>query len=199
MQSFQEKTGVISVEEQTKAVIESIANLKAQIAAKEVEIKVMETYTEPKNPDLQKAHDALNGMKEQLQAFEIKGGDNVDLLVPTKKMPEVGADYARKLREVKYQESLFELISQQYEIASVDEARDAIIIQVLDKALQPAMRARPKRTQMVIMATFAGFFLAIFSAFLIEYVKKVSSDEGNKKMIELIKTHSFFTGKIKNN
>jgi tyrosine-protein kinase Etk/Wzc len=138
-------------------------------------------------------------MKEQLQTFKAKNGDNADPLMPTQKMPEVGTDYSRKLREVKYQETLFQLISQQYEISSVDEARDAMIIQVIDKALPPDMRARPKRTLMVAMATFAGFFLAIFSAFLIEFIGKISGDEKNRKMIDLIKTYSFFRGKIKNN
>jgi tyrosine-protein kinase Etk/Wzc len=198
MKGLMEKTGAISVDEQAKTVIESIADLRAQIAAKEVEIKVMRTYTEPKNPDLQKAQAALEGMKEQLQVFETKTGKTPDPLLSTGRMPQISTDYARNLREVKYNETLFDLISGQYEIARVDEARDTTIIQVLDKALPPAKKAKPKRTLMVEIAMFIGFFLAVCVAFFMEYAEKASSEAENRKMINLIKTYSFFsTGRKK--
>jgi tyrosine-protein kinase Etk/Wzc len=192
MQGLQEKTGAISMEEQAKAVIESIAGLRAQIAAKEVELKVMKTYTEPRNPDLQKSEETLRGMKEELQKLETKSGENADPLAPTGRLPGIGADYTRKLRELKYQETLFELIANQYEISRVDEAKDAIIIQVLDKAVPPDTRAKPKRTSMVAAATFSGFFIAILAAFLMEFVENASGDKKNRKMIELIRKYSFF-------
>jgi tyrosine-protein kinase Etk/Wzc len=198
MKGLQEKTGAVSINEQAKAVIESIADLRAQIAAKEVEISVMKTYVESKNSDLRKVQAALKGMKEQLQILEAKNGENPDSLVPTGKMPQVGADYTRKLREVKYNETLFDLLAGQYEIARVDEAKNAIIIQVLDKASPPTKKIKPKRTLMVVIASFAGFFLAIFAAFFMEYVEKISYDTENRKMIELLKTYSILRIKNKN-
>ena len=66
MQEFQEETGMLKVEEQATAVIESIVNLRAQIAAKEVELKVMKTYTTANNPDLQKVEETLKGLKIEL-------------------------------------------------------------------------------------------------------------------------------------
>jgi tyrosine-protein kinase Etk/Wzc len=192
LKGLQEKTGALDISEQAKAIIESIAALRAQIAAKEVEFKVMKTYTEPKNPDLQKAQDALTGMKGELQKLEAKSEENPDPLVSAGRIPQVGTEYVRKLRELKYQETLFELIAKQYEIARVDEARDATIIQVLDKAEPPEMRIKPRKKNMVAVAMFTGFFLSIFSAFFMEYVAKISGDTENKKMIELIRTHAFF-------
>lgn len=195
MQGFQEDTGAVKVDEQAAALIESIANLRAQIAAKEVEIKVMKTYAEPRNPDLQKAEETLNGLKEQLQKLEANSGDDPDILMPAGSMPEIGVDYTRKLRELKYQESLYELMAKQYEIASVEEARDATIIQVLDRAVAPEIRSKPRRKTMVVLATFIGFFFAIFVAFFMEYVENVSHDEENKETVELIKKYSFFRKK----
>jgi tyrosine-protein kinase Etk/Wzc len=192
MQRFQEKSGAISINDQAKAIIESITEVRAQIAAREVEIKVMKTYTEPRNPDLQKSEEALQGMKEELQKLETKSGEAPDPLVPTGKIPEIGADYTRNLRELKYQETLFELLANQYEIARVDEAKDATIIQVLDKAVPSDTRVKPKRKSMVSAATFSGFFIAILTAFLMEFVENASGDEKNRKMIELIRKHSFF-------
>jgi uncharacterized protein involved in exopolysaccharide biosynthesis len=167
------------------------ADLRAQISSKEVEIKVMKSYAEPKNPDLQKTEEALKGMKEQLQKLEAKSGESPETIVPAGSIPEIGTDYIRKLRELKYQESLYELMMKQYEIARVDEARDATIIQVLDRAVPPERKAKPKRTIMVAFVTFVGLFFAILIAFFIEYMEYVSRDEKNSKIVAQIKKYSF--------
>jgi len=190
MQSFQEKTGAISIEDQATSVIESIAGLRAQIAAEEVALKVMKTYMKPRNPDFQKAVEKLGGMKEQLHKLEAKRASTSDPLVPTGNMPRVGTGYIRKLREVKYNETLFEIMAKQYEIARVDESRNAVVIQVLDKALPPDKKAKPKRALMVAVATFVGFFISIFVAFLMEYVKRASDAPENKETIEMIRKYA---------
>jgi len=187
LKKFQEKTGAIQVEEQAKAVIEGIATLRAQIAAKEVEIKVMKTYSTPYNPDLQRAEEALRAMKAELQKLEAKEGKNPDPLMPTGRMPEVGMEYLRKLRELKFNETLYELLLKGYETARLDEARDAVVIQVVDKAIPPDKRAKPKRTLMVFVATFTGFFLSIFIAFFIEYKERASQDPEQKERIDAIR------------
>jgi len=187
LKKFQEKTGAIQVEEQAKAVIEGIATLRAQIAAKEVEIKVMKTYSTPYNPDLQRAEEALRAMKAELQKLEAKEGKNPDPLMPTGRMPEVGMEYLRKLRELKFNETLYELLLKGYETARLDEARDAVVIQVVDKAIPPDKRAKPKRTLMVFVATFTGFFLSIFIALFIEYKERASQDPEQKERIEAIR------------
>jgi tyrosine-protein kinase Etk/Wzc len=187
LKKFQEKTGAIKVEEQAKAVIEGIATLRAQIAAKEVEIKVMKTYSTPYNPDLQRAEEALRAMKAELQKLEAKEGKTPDPLMPTGRMPEVGMEYLRKLRELKFNETLYELLLKGYETARLDEARDAVVIQVVDKPIPPDKRAKPKRTLMVLVATFTGFFLSIFIAFFIEYKEKASQDPEQKERIEAIR------------
>jgi len=197
MRGFQERTGAIKIDEQTKAVIEGIAQLRAQIAAKEVELKVMRTYATPYNPDLQKREEELRGLKAELRKLEAKGsGFNPDPLMPTGKIPAVGTEYIRKLREFKYQEALYEILLKQYEAARLDEARDAPIIQVIDKAVPPEKRAKPKRTLMVIVATFTGFFLSIFIAFFMEYRERAVQDPEQKERIETLRKYLNF--RIKN-
>jgi uncharacterized protein involved in exopolysaccharide biosynthesis len=192
MQGFQEKTGALQVDAQTKAVIEGIAMLRAQIAAKEVQLKVMRTYSTAQNPDFQRAEDELNGLKAELGKLEAKGGSGHDPLIPTGRMPEVGTEYARRLRDLKFYEDLYELLTKQYEAAKLDEAKDAAVIQVIDKAIPPEKRAKPKRTLMVLIATFAGFFLSIFIAFFAEYKEKASKDPENKERFETLKRYAAF-------
>jgi tyrosine-protein kinase Etk/Wzc len=192
MKGFQEKTGAIQIDEQAKAVIDAIAQLRAQIAEKEVELKVMRTYATSANPDLQMTEEALAGMKQQLQRMERGGEKNPDPLVPTGRMPAVGTDYLRKLREVKYYETLFALMAKQYEIAKVDEARNATVIQVLDRAVPPEKKARPKRALMAVVATFTGFFFAVFAAFFAEFVERSGSDAGNREKLDAIRRNAKF-------
>jgi uncharacterized protein involved in exopolysaccharide biosynthesis len=189
MKGFQEKTGVLQVEEQAKAVIEGIAAFRGQIAAKEVELRVMRTYSTPNNPDLQMAEAALKGMKSELGKLESRAGTGHDPLMPTGRMPEVGLEYMRKLRDLKFNETLFEIMTKQYELAKLDEAKEATLIQIVDRAVPPDKRVRPKRTLMVLIAAFMGFFLSVFVAFFLEYKEKAAGDPETRERFETLKKY----------
>jgi uncharacterized protein involved in exopolysaccharide biosynthesis len=190
MQGFQEKTGALQVDAQTKAIIEGIAMLRAQIAAKEVQLKVMKTYATAQNPDFQRAEDELNGLKAELGKLEAKGGSGHDPLIPTGSMPEVGTEYARKLRDLKFYEDLYELLTKQFEAAKLDEANEAAVIQIIDKAVPPEKKAKPKRALMVLIATFTGLFLSIFIAFFAEYKERASKEPNKKERFEALKGYA---------
>ena len=192
MQGFQEKTGALQVDEQTKAVIEGIAMLRAQIAAKEVQLRVMRTYATAQNPDLQRAEDELKGLKAELGKLEATGGSGHDPLIPTGRMPEIGTEYVRKLRDLKFYEDLYELLTKQYEAAKLDEARYAAVIQVIDKAIPPEKIAKPKKLLIILIATFTGFFLSLFVAFFAEYKEKALEEPENKKRFETLKKYAIF-------
>jgi tyrosine-protein kinase Etk/Wzc len=168
MEGFQEKTGALKIDDQAKAVIQGIGTLRAQIAAREVQYKVAQTFATPQNPDLQRIEEELRGLKAELNKLEQKGGNNPDPLMPTGRMPSVGMEYLRKLRDVKYNETLFELLAKQYEMAKLDEARDAPVIQIIDNAVQPEKKVKPKRALIVILSTILGFLASIFYILYVE-------------------------------
>lgn len=192
LQSFQEKTGAVKMDEQAAAIIEFISKLKALIVAKQVELDVIKTYTTSRNSDRQKVEEELKGLKGELKKLEGKSGNNPDSLIPTGKIPEIGVEYIRKLREVKYNQTLFELMVKQYEIANMDEARKSTGIQVIDKALPPDKPVKSKRTLMVAGAAFIGFLLGSLLAFFREYVERISDDPKNKETMEELRKYSFF-------
>jgi tyrosine-protein kinase Etk/Wzc len=169
----QEKTGVLQIDAQGKAMIEAVGAIRAQIAAKEVEMGALRTFATEQNPDYLRAQQELIGLRAQLGKYE-KGGES-DLL-PTGKLPEAGLENIRKLRDVKYYETLYELLARQYEMSRVDEARDASIIQVLDKAVPPDRKSKPKRALIVILSAVAIGFLAILIAFVRESMGKAKQD-----------------------
>ena len=87
-----------------------------------------------------------------------------------------GVSNIRLLREVKYNEVMFELLAKQYEMARVDEAKEAPLVQVLDRATPPERKSGPKRAQIVVVATLGGFFAAVVAAFGLNALQTARQD-----------------------
>jgi uncharacterized protein involved in exopolysaccharide biosynthesis len=90
-------------------------------------------------------------------------------MVPLANVPRAGLEYLRALREMKYHDMLFEVLSKQYEAAKIDEAKEAPVIQVVDPAIPPDRKSGPPRALITILTTvlsaIAGAVLVLaFSA-----------------------------------
>lgn len=165
---FQQRTGMIQVDAQARAIIEGIARLRAGIAMKEVEAKVLRSYATAENPDLQRVEEEIRALRVELEKVETSKGKGSDPLMASGRVPEMGMEYLRRLRQLKYNETLFELLSKQYELAKLDEARDAGTIQVIDRAIPPERKSRPQVAVIVSVATVAAFFLSVFFILLVD-------------------------------
>lgn len=166
LKKTEETTGLIQLDSQARALIETAAALRAQITAKEVQIQAMQTYATGENAQLVEAQQELDGLRAQLTKL---GGDesNPNAFFPSKgKVPEVGLEYMRKLRDVKYYETIFQIMARELEIAKVDEAREGSFVQVVDPAIVPDYKSSPKRALIVLVATFAGFFIGLLAALI---------------------------------
>lgn len=154
MRNTEQATGVLQIDSQARALIESAASLRAQIAAKQVQIQAMHSFAADENPEIQVARQQLIGLQEQLSALLGPGreGDQ-DLLIAKGKVPEAGMIYIRKLRDVKYYETIYESIAKQFELAKLDEARQGALVQVVDPATPPDRKSSPHRT-ITVLAVF---------------------------------------------
>lgn len=188
VKAFQEKTGAVHVEEQLKAVIKNSAQLRAEIAAKEVEIRVVKTYSKPIDPDLQKAETVLSGLKAELSKLESKNGTGNSYMMPTGRMPAIGTDYTRKLRDLKFNEALYNLLFKQYEAAKLDEARDASVIQVIDRAVPPDKKIKPKIFNMTVISAILSFISSLIITFFLEQREKIISNPENSERIGKLKS-----------
>jgi len=167
MRTTQEKTGLIQPEAQVQAIIENASRLKGTIAAKEVELSAMRTFATGQNPEILRTQEELRGLKAQLAKLEeSRPANDRNFLVPTHKLPEVGIEYVRRMRDVKYYETMFEMLSKQFELAKIDEAKNASLIQVLDKAIPAEQKYKPKRSVIVLIAVVIGLVLGILFAFV---------------------------------
>lgn len=165
----QQNTGIIQPEGQLRMLISTVAEMKGKIAAKEVQLNSMRTFASAQNPDFQRAQEELHSLQMQLAKMENSGGSGGHgLSVSTGQVPTATLDYVRSLRNVKYYETIFELLAKQYELAKVDEAKDTSMIQVLDKAVPAERKSRPKTTFLIFAGVALGGVLGALLAFLRE-------------------------------
>jgi uncharacterized protein involved in exopolysaccharide biosynthesis len=158
LKETEQKTGLIQLDGQAKAIIEAVVKLRALMAAKEVELHAMRLFSTEQNPDVMLGEQELSGLRVQLALLEKQSGGPGNVQVPVGNVPEAGLQYVRKLRDVKYAETIFEILAKQYEAARLDEAKTAAIIQVLDPAIEPDRKSSPPRTLIIVIVTLLGFF-----------------------------------------
>lgn len=164
LKQTQEKTGVLEISSQSRAMIEAVANLKAQIAAKDVRIQSMRGYVTGENPELIQQQNERAALQVQLERLMKQQPESQgDIEIPTRQIPQIGMEYIRRYRDVKYHETVYGLIAKQYETARLDEAREAGLIQVVDNAVVPDRKSWPPRTGIIA----AGFLLSGLLASLI--------------------------------
>jgi tyrosine-protein kinase Etk/Wzc len=178
---------MIQLDSQAKALIESVASLRAQIVAKEIQISSLTLSETPSNPEVVMARQQLGALQSQLR--RIGGTQSVedsDLIVPRGKIPEAGMDYVRKLRDVKYNELIFELLAKQFEVAKLDEAREGAIIQVVDAAVTPDRKSFPKLSIIVPSITFVWLCFAVFWVLFQEGIRRSRNHPEDKQKLRAL-------------
>ena len=165
--------------------VEVSARLRGEITVKQVEIGAMRTFAADRNPNLQRAQQELEAMKRELGKIEGVGGANSVANSPSGQ----GIDNLRLLRDVKYYEVIFELLARQYEMARLDEAKDAPLIQVIDIAIEPDRKSKPTRSLIVLLSTLAAGLAATLWAFLREAMAKAASDPQQMARLQAIRRY----------
>jgi len=162
LKNTQERTGLIQLSGQAEMTIRNIADTRAQIASREVQLGAARAYETDQNPDVIRLQAEVASLKSHLAQLEdtqqrMTPGDTQ---IPGAQVAEAGLEYTRKLREVKYHEAFFELLAKQREAAGIDEAKSAPIIQVVDPAEVPERKSGPSRALITIGLGLLGFVLS---------------------------------------
>lgn len=173
LRQFQEKNKAVNIDAQAAAIIEAIGTVKGQIVAKEVALSTLMSYASATNPNVEILKTEVRGLKDKLRELETGRPSNRDVFIPTDEIAGISMKYMNLLREAKVHETVFELLTQQHEMARIQEAKDSSTVQVLDLATPPDKKAKPKRGQLVVMSTMAGFFFSVLGVFLKEYLLRL--------------------------
>ena len=100
-----------------------------------------------------------------------------------------GLDNLGALRDVKYFETLYELLAKQYEVARLEESRDATLIQVLDKAVEPERKSKPMRARMVLTAATLSVLVAVIWVWIKFLLERAKADPEQSRRLSKIRNN----------
>ena len=185
MTKTQQSTGVLQIDSQARSLIESAAILRAQVITKQVQIESMRSFATDDNPGLILAKQELAALRSQLDRLAGSQQDSgSDINLSKGRVTQSGMEYLRRYRDLKYRETVFELLAKQFEIAKLDEAREGSIIQVVDAAVPPDKKSSPHRLLIVIAVIILAVTVAVFWILL---RARWASDSGNRERLQAIK------------
>jgi tyrosine-protein kinase Etk/Wzc len=188
MRKTQQSTGVLQIDSQARSLIESAAVLRAQVVAKQVQIQSMRSFAAEDNPDLILAKQQLAALQTQLERMAGSQSDiGSDINLSKGRVTESGMEYLRRFRDLKYHETVFELLAKELEIAKLDEAREGAIVQVVDAAVPPDKKSSPHRLLIVIAVTICAFFVAVFWILVRNNLARAFELPENRHRLETIK------------
>lgn len=189
LKNYSQRNKIVDMDSQAMASIQGIAGLKSELASKEVQLAALRKRETDRSPDVVALLAEINRLKIEIKglAGNSAGGEGIPSIGT---VPGVGLDFARKVRELKTQEAIFEQLMKQYEGAKLNEAKDSSSFQVLDEAVAPVHKSKPKRTIIVLASTVVGFLVSVLIIFSREYFGKMSEDD--RKSLGDLKKALFF-------
>jgi uncharacterized protein involved in exopolysaccharide biosynthesis len=176
LRDFQRNNKAVAVEAQSKAMIEAAAMIQGQITGYEVQLQVMSAYLSPDNPDLSRVRSSIEELKKQLSLMEFgKDGKGGKAMLPGDRLhpamvavPDLALQYGRLFRELKVQETLYALLTSQYEQAKITEARDTPTVQILDPPVPADKNIKPRVFLNTLVAGLLGLCVALGVAYGLE-------------------------------
>ena len=180
MMKYQQNSGVLALGSQTASLLGSIASIRSQIAAKNVEISSLSSYARKDNPRLKLAQSQLEAMTRELHRLEEEQRRTErrqgrmlsgDILSSLGNVPELSVEYMRYERDLRFANVKYDAMLRQYENAKLSEASDFSTVQIVDPATPPDWKFKPKRAQIMVIGTLLGLALGVFWAFISENLR----------------------------
>ena len=169
---FQEEHNMVSLEEQTTAAIEVATELISRISIDEVKLQTLKQTFPKEHPEIKILQSEITELNVQLEALD--NGDNETTLIPGfSQVPNLGLKLSRLIRNVEIKNTINIYLTQQYEDAKIQEARNTPTIQLLDPAVPPIEKSSPKRTLMVIVMALITFICTSMYALFQEHHHRI--------------------------
>lgn len=168
---------------QPETALQGVVMLRAQIAAQEVQVASLRAHLTEAAPELRTAQNTLAALRSQLARLERPAPQQA----PTSGSPAGAQGFQAQFREFTLQQTVFEMMAKQYEMARLDEAREGSVIQVLDPAQPPEQRSSPKRALMAVVATLAAGFALLLFVFVRQALRSANLDPTSAAKLNAIR------------
>ncbi len=177
--AYQDKNKLIAIDEQAKAVVESLVKLESSKVESDVALKMQESLLKSMAnlPELVRIEGQKVSEEARQKALDKAIGDVEKKL---EGIPELALQYARLMRELKVKEKVFETLTTQYEMAKISEAEEGSQFEVIDRPFPAERKSKPSRSLIVILSGITAGMLGVFLAFFVEFLEKRRREEAAK-------------------
>jgi capsule polysaccharide export protein KpsE/RkpR len=193
---YASKNATLDLPEQTRAMVESGAILEAQVIAAQSELEGLQQVYTANNVRVRTAQARLSELQRKLQqmggpadgaASRPSGPNDQQLYPPIRQLPLLGVEWADLYREVKIEETVFQLLTTQCELARMEEARETPVLNVIDPASLPARKSFPPRLMLIVASTFLWVALAALWILAVERWQSISYDDPTKLLAQNVR------------
>jgi tyrosine-protein kinase Etk/Wzc len=167
LRDFQEKHKIVDLPEQSKAVISAMASIQGDLLSKQLELSYLSGFSGRGEASVVQLQQQIAIMQSKLKELEAgtarsqpRGEGSASVFPGVLTVPELRFELEQLIRNQKIREAAFLLMTQRYELARIESARDTSSFQILDQPAKPMVRSRPKRRKLAIL----GFVVGIAAA-----------------------------------
>ena len=192
LSEFSSKNSTVDIKEQTHAMVDAGARVEGELLLQQSGLQSLRQIYGDGNVRVRETEARIATLQHELQnmtgssaplAAKADSGDKGELYPPLRQLPRLAVPYADLYRQVRVQETIYELLTQQYEMARIEEAKDVPLVSVIDSPGIPEKKSFPHRLWLIL-----GFMLTAFtvtSAFVLirEHWSRVSADHPGKVLV----------------
>jgi uncharacterized protein involved in exopolysaccharide biosynthesis len=196
---FSSNNSTIDIREQTRGLVDAGARVQGELLVEQAGLQSLRQIygdgnvrvreTEARIASLQRDLQKMTGSSAPLASGDAgadhataNAKDNGELYPPLRQLPRLAVPYADLYRRVKVQETVFELLTQQYEMARIEEAKDVPAVTVIDPPGVPERKSFPPRLLLTLLLTFLSFAAAATLILVRERWSRVDPRDPRKRL-----------------
>lgn len=190
LSEFSSRNATFDPQDQSKAMLDSAALLEAQLIAAKSELSGLQQIYTGQNVRVRTLQAHISGLEQQLNAFggkDYKGSTTLDpdsLYPSVRQLPVLGREYAELYRRAKVGEAVFMLLTESYEMAKVQEAKDTPSVKILDAPRLPEKPDWPPRALFALGGTLLGLLCAASWILWADYWSNVDPNDPYKAFLD---------------
>jgi uncharacterized protein involved in exopolysaccharide biosynthesis len=184
---FASRNGAIDIKEQGRAMVEAAATLQGQMIAAQSELSGLEQIYAGNNVRVRALRARIAKLKQELEKIggqesdsAVAGRDEKSLYPSIRKLPILGVTYSDLYRRTRIEEVVFETLTQQYELAKVQEAKETPSVKILDDATVPERKSYPPRLRILLLCILFGLAASVVWVFGQKRWHEVAPDDPRK-------------------
>jgi capsule polysaccharide export protein KpsE/RkpR len=189
---FSSKNTTLDLPVQGKAMVEAIAHLQGQVIAAEAQLRGLQQIYSDRSVRVQTAKAQIGELRHQLEALHGKegatavdseGGDD-DTYPSVRQLPLLSVTYMQLYRRAKVREVVYEVLTQQYELARLQDGRDVPRVQMLDPAVIPEIVSFPPRALLLVALPIIFFGLGLAYVWSNDWWQRTPAEDARRRLLE---------------